>query len=226
MKTAISFKGDLMRKVMTIFSLIVLGFISIVAKAEDETPLIIVIDPGHGGIDGGCSFGEIKESRINLSIAKLLAERYQESGYEVILTRTDDSDVCESNVYHKKDDLIGRVNIINKSACVFYLSIHLNMFSSPKAKGFQVIYNKRNSHSLLLANNIYQAFNYYLEPSKRGVIVDSKLYVLSHTEKVGCLIECGFLSNPIDRENLCQTSYQKKLAEVIFLGTSQYLSYS
>lgn len=209
---------------MSIFTFIIFLFISIVAKAEDNDLKSIVIDCGHGGIDGGASINGIKESEINLKIGFKLKSRFESAGYTVIMTRTTDDDVCEGYVYHKKDDLKGRTNIINRSGALFYLSIHLNMFSSEKVKGFQVIYNKSDEKSLFLSNSIYQSFAYYIGGSKRGVVADETLYVLSHAALPGCLIECGFLSNPEERELLISKEYQYKLSEAIYYGSVNYLS--
>lgn len=138
------------------------------------------------------------------------------------MTRTKDCDVCEGEVYHKIDDLKGRVNVINKSNADIFISIHLNMFVMKDTKGFQIIYNEQNTDSLTLAETIYKTYNYYMSSSRRGIVKDENLYMLSRLTIPGCLLECGFLSNEEDRNLLIDNIFQKKLANSIFLGINNY----
>lgn len=191
-------------------------------KINAKNSYTIIIDPGHGGIDGGAFCQGIKESDVNLNIAIKIRDVFKEMGISTLMTRESDISLCEER-YHKKDDLIGRANIINKTNACFYLSIHLNIFKQPNVRGLEILYNDKNEGSFALASNIY---NSYLKQFKygRGIVKNRDLYLLANTNIPGCLIECGFLSNNDERELLISDNYQLSLARIIADGSIKYLS--
>lgn len=207
-----------MKKIIIIFMILWLGFLKINAKNS----YTVIIDPGHGGIDGGAFCEGIKESDINLSIALKIKEAFKEKGISSLMTREDDVSLC-NDIYHKKDDLIGRANIINKTNACFYLSIHLNIFKQKNVRGLEILYNDKYEGSYALASNIYDS---YLQKFKlaRGIVKNKDLFLLANTNIPGCLIECGFLSNKEERELLISDSYQEMLAGIIVDGSLKYLT--
>ncbi|MDE6656266.1 MAG: N-acetylmuramoyl-L-alanine amidase, partial [Anaeroplasmataceae bacterium] len=98
---------------------------------------MIYIDPGHGGVDGGATIGNIKESSITLEISKKVKEIFEKNSIQVILTRENDDDLS-SEPFVKREDMLKRVNKINTSNAALALSIHLNKFSIEKYRGAQV----------------------------------------------------------------------------------------
>ena len=113
-----------------IFLLIFLCFFNY-ASAENKTlsllSKVIYLDPGHGGADSGAFYKNIKESDVNLDITKKLMEALRKEGAIVYLTRYGDYDLAVTNAWNRKrSDLSRRANIINRSECDLYLSIHLN----------------------------------------------------------------------------------------------------
>lgn len=207
-----------MKKLLMLFMFLCLNFLRINAKNS----YTVIIDPGHGGIDGGAFCEGIKESDINLNIGLKIRDVFKERGISTLMTRESDISLCEER-YHKKDDLIGRVNIINKTNACFYLSIHLNIFKQTNVRGLEILYNDKNESSFTLASDIY---NSYLKQFKygRGIVKNRDLYLLANTNIPGCLIECGFLSNNDERGLLISDDYQLELARIIVNGSIKYLS--
>lgn len=185
---------------------------------------VIYIDPGHGGIDPGAMYKNIKEKDINLKISKVLEKLLTEEGAIVYLTRYDDYDLAVPNtINRKRSDLSRRGNIINRSGCDLYLSIHLNSDVSSKWQGAQVFYNNKNEKNFLLAQSIQTEFKQKLY-SKRKIKQDNEYYLHKRTIYPGVLIEAGFLSNPNDRYKLMQEEYQIKLSRSIIDGIKNYFN--
>ncbi len=188
----------------------------------DASPLpVVVIDAGHGGADGGAvSADGTLEKDLNLQIAKTLAELMKISGYNVVMTRTDDSMLTsDSGGSHKMQDLKARLEISSKYPEALTISIHCNKFPMESCKGLQVYYSEieyskkaadcvQSSVISLLQNDNHRA-------TKKA---DSSIYLLDRAKSPSILIECGFLSNPEECEKLSDTSYQKKLALCILNG--------
>lgn len=183
---------------------------------------IIYLDPGHGGIDGGASVDGIEEDDINLEISLKLKSILSKSGYLVYLTRDGDYDLATDLNNRKRTDIRNRVELINKSECYLYLSIHLNIFSIEKYSGAQVFYSNINENSSLLANRIQNSLVSYLGNTNRLEVCDDSIYLINHISKVGCLVECGFLSNTTERNLLVTDEYQMKLAYAIAYGIDNY----
>ena len=166
----------------------------------------IIIDAGHGGLDGGTtSYSGVLESRYNLEISKRLNDLLQFMGYDTKMVRTEDVSVYKTGqtiAQKKVSDLKERVKIVNESENGLLISIHQNHFSDERYKGAQVFYAKTEG-SQELAKDIH--------------LMDQ----IKHT---GVLIECGFLSNPTEDALLKTAEYQKKLCCVIGATVSQFLS--
>lgn len=184
---------------------------------------IIYIDPGHGGSDPGAMYREIEEKVINLDISKQLRTKLQELGATVYLTREDDYDLSVPHtINHKRSDLSRRGNIINKSECDLFLSIHLNADSANSMKGAQVFYHSRNKENEKIAKIFQELFHEQLY-SQREYKRANDLYLLNRIERPGVLLELGFLSNSSERYLLQTKDYQHKLVNVITDGVLQYL---
>ena len=118
-----------------------------------ENKHIILIDPGHGGIDGGAKTknGTI-EKDINLDISLKLREHLIEKGYEVYMTREDDKELDTKKV----NDLTQRCKLKKETNCDIFISIHQNMFQQSSCFGAQVWYSD-NENSRLLAESIQES---------------------------------------------------------------------
>jgi N-acetylmuramoyl-L-alanine amidase len=209
-----------------IFCLLLFSFITLTlfnVKASDYNfPLfgkLIVVDPGHGGLDSGAIQGKKLEKNINLEISLKLKKELEKNGATVLLTRDGDYDLSKPNaLYRKKSDFDNRIKLINNSNADLYLSIHLNYFLSPKYYGPQVFYVKNNK---ALADSIQEEFNSSLK-IKRDIKTINNVYMYNKLEVPGVLIECGFLSNYKEKRKLLTKSYQSKLVKIITNGIINY----
>lgn len=184
--------------------------------------VVIVLDPGHGGRDDGAQSGSIKEQAINLNIALLLKEQLEEAGCTIILTRDDDYDLAEEGASNRKrSDMKNRVALINKEETDLFLSIHLNSYTNTSAKGAQAFYKKGDEVSKGFADVVQKHLKQLTNTKMTDKVGD--YYILNNAEKVGVLVECGFLSNAEDRAKLVDEDYQKKVAECLYDSIAEYL---
>lgn len=200
-----------------IFILLLLSALFINNKVNALMPLsgkIIVIDPGHGGKDPGTSSKTIYEKDINLAISKYLEIELAKSGATVILTRDDDYDLSEPNArWRKKSDFDNRIQLINNSNANIYISIHLNYLTDSSYYGPQIFYN--DEFTIELATIIQNTLNDNLNTSREIKTIPQKTYMYDKLNIPGVLIECGFLSNPDEKNKLTTEKYQQKLAILI-----------
>lgn len=193
----------------------------------EELPLlgkVIYVDPGHGGPDPGAMYKDIYEKNINLEISKTLEQALVEKGAIVYLTREGDYDLAFPNAYlRKRSDLSRRTKIINDSMCDLYLSIHLNATTSTSWKGAQVFYDDINPENAVLGGIIQESFKRHLG-SRRKLKRVTDLYMYKDIDRVGVLLEVGFLSNPNERYVLRKAYYQKRIANAIVEGVITYLN--
>lgn len=188
----------------------------------------IIIDPGHGGEDGGAtSCAGILESRYNLEISLRLNDLLQLLGHETELIRTTDTSVYttgETIAQKKISDLKQRVKTVNETPNALLLSIHQNHFSDSRYRGAQVFYASTEG-SRELAKKLQSAFVSTLNPgSSRKSKKCEGIYLMERIRCPGILIECGFLSNPEEEALLRDGAYQKKLSCVIAATVGEYLS--
>lgn len=196
-----------------------------VSADTNDLPLfgrVIYVDAGHGGVDPGAMYKDIMEKDINLSISKILEDKLTKLGAIVYLTRYGDYDLAINNtINRKRSDLSRRGNIINRSMCDLFVSIHLNAESTGVWRSAQVFYddiNEKNEvFAKILQNNLKKRLN-----SNREYKLSSDLYLQKRIKQPGVLIEVGFLSNASDRYLLKQESYQNKIATVIADSMIEY----
>ena len=181
---------------------------------------VIVLDPGHGGLDNGASIAGVDEDELNLKISFALKEELESRGATVYITRTDDQDMTRRNYnYSKQDDMYLRALKIDEYQPDLFLSIHLNS-SNSSAWGSQVFYYKKSEDGKRLDDSIHNKMKTLTGTRKN--ISSSSFYILRATQSLGVLIECGFLSNANERGQLKSRSYHKKLATVISDGIQDY----
>ncbi|HHW69237.1 MAG TPA: N-acetylmuramoyl-L-alanine amidase CwlD [Tenericutes bacterium] len=183
---------------------------------------VIYIDPGHGGVDPGAIYKDLYESKLNLEISYQLSKELEKKGALVYMTRYGDYDLSvKYAVNRKRSDLSRRANIINKSECDLYLSIHLNADTSPTWSGAQVFYDDINDENEKIANIIQKELKAHLR-TKRKYEETTSMYLHKRVERPGVLIEVGFITNPNERYLLKKTWYQQKVANVITGGVLKY----
>lgn len=187
---------------------------------------IVIIDPGHGGEDGGAVAEDgTAESGINLSVALKVEELLFLMGQKTEMTRREDVSIyspgAETLREKKVSDLHNRVDLVNsRGEGAILLSIHQN--SLPQAKsvhGAQVFYNDFPAAETL-ASSIQQVLNQSLNQGgeKTHKSIDSSVYLMAHIQCPGVLVECGFLSNGEEAALLQTEEYQRKLALSVTAG--------
>lgn len=186
----------------------------------------IVIDAGHGGIDGGAtSCTGVLESQINLEICLKLEDLFHLLGYQTKMIRRTDISVYTSGetiAAKKVSDLRQRVKLVKETEHPVLISIHQNMFSDSKYSGAQVFYA---SNSEDLAQELQNSLVKNLNPgSNRACKRADGVYLMQHIDCVGILVECGFLSNPEEEAKLRNKKYQQKLCCVIGCTTAEFLT--
>ena len=196
---------------------------------EESLPLlnkIIYIDPGHGGLDPGAMYSGVMEKNINLEISKKLEERFFSLGAIVYMTRYGDYDLSVNNtINRKRSDLSRRRNIINRSNCDLFISIHLNAEETNIYKGAQVFYSDNNEQNIVIAKIFQQEFKEQLN-STRKYKLNNGLYLQKKITRPGVLLEVGFLSNSNERYLLKQNNYQQKIVNTITSATINYFKIS
>lgn len=187
----------------------------------------VIIDAGHGGVDGGATSCTGKlESSFNLEIALRLNDLMHLLGIHTKMIRTTDISVYtqgETIAAKKVSDLNERVRIVNETGNSLLLSIHQNTFSDSRYGGAQVFYGPEGE-SQQLANILQSALIQTINPgsNRRSKKADG-IYLMEHINTTGVLIECGFLSNVEEEAKLRSADYQKKLCCVITAVVSNHL---
>ena len=189
---------------------------------------VILIDPGHGGIDGGAkSKAGTIEKDINLAISKCLKEELQVKGYKVEMTREEDIglyDKAQKIKEKKSEDLLNRCKKKKEVNCDVFISIHQNSFPQSKYYGAQV-WHANNEKSKVLADTIQNSLKENIDKNNNRVAknAEDKYKILRDgNEGANVIVECGFLSNEAEDAKLNTPEYQKKLAEAIAKGVDAY----
>jgi len=188
----------------------------------------IVLDPGHGGADGGAKGGNsVDEKEITLKVAKLLKEKLEQAGALVYLTREEDMDLAEKETKglsrRKSEDIRKRLKFIDDKDADFFLSIHLNAISDGRWSGAQTFYYNSFDENKHLAKMIQSELIRNLENTDRTPLPLNTVYLLKYAEVPGSLVELGFLSNEKERKLLEDSNYQRKLATSIYQGMIRYV---
>jgi len=192
---------------------------------------VIVLDAGHGGMDGGCSTAEgIPEKGINLNILLDLRDLLEISGYEVHVTRDTDCSIHDKGVEgianQKSSDMDNRLAILNEPENAVCISIHQNQFTDPQYSGAQMFYSDTNDRSESLAQILQTQFQMMLQPenSREIKLCGTELFLCYYCTHPMVMVECGFLSNPEEAALLTTEEYQHKVAFTIFSGLQQWLA--
>lgn len=189
---------------------------------------VVVVDAGHGVPDEGAEVGDgTTEAQTNLKIALKLQNLLEQSGCTVILTRSDENgiyDIDSKTLKQKKiSDIRNRVKIGNESSADIFVSIHLNKIPEQQYDGWQTFYNKNSEQGQKLAKQIQLNLNEAIQKdNKRVASKIENIYIINNVEIPTTIVECGFLSNPQEKELLLTDSYQNRLAWGIYNGIIDY----
>lgn len=198
-----------------------------VSAVTSASAPILLIDPGHGGEDGGAAAADgTLEKDINLSIALPLRDAMRLFGFRVTLTRETDVSIYDANAVgvrgKKVSDMKKRLALYEQADLA--VGIHQNHFSQPRYYGTQVFYSTSLPDSRTLAEKIRETVCRELQPDNKRELkaADANIYLLANTTVPAVFVECGFLSNETEREKLKQTAYQRQMALAIAGGILQY----
>ncbi|MFC6039098.1 N-acetylmuramoyl-L-alanine amidase [Paenisporosarcina macmurdoensis] len=193
----------------------------------------IVVDPGHGGMDGGASIGEVVEKDITLALGKALEKELKRLGAEVVMTRSNEEDaVAEHNPQatfptiraRKVADLQLREEMIANTEADLFISVHVNSIPDARWRGAQVFYHK-DGHvgGAAVAKAIQGAIREHIGNTEREALAIKQVYLLKKATVPAVLVETGFLSNPDELKLLTSKDYQEQMAEAIADGIEEYV---
>jgi len=236
-------RADAFRKGYIILALIAAIIIFILLYKKDPViqvfrhwaPLsgrIIVIDAGHGGIDGGTYHQDgTLEKTLNLQVALKLKRLLEKTGADVIMTRTKDvalDGLNNKSEYRHKRDLIARTDIINRAHPDIFISIHVNAErGSANTRGPMVFYYRESENSRKLAGLLQKRLEEAYGSSGQAVrarrpLPNSSLFLLCNTDVPGVIVELGFITNPRDRAILTTGGFQQKLSQYMLYALEDY----
>lgn len=202
--------------------LVVLMSLSTVAWA-DESKGIILIDAGHGGVDGGAKGKDgTDEKGINLAISKKLKKSLEDEGYKVYMTREDDNDLGDN----KASDLSARCKMKKETNCDVFISIHQNKFNIERCFGAQVWYSN-NTNSSTLAEQIQESLKQNTDDNNKRLAKPAKdqyKILRDGYEGASVIVECGFLSNYHEEKLLQTEAHQDKIVKGIACGINKYFA--
>ncbi len=198
------------------------------SSTGEEEKFTVVLDAGHGYPDGGAVANDgTQESDLNLAIALKLKEILEFSGFQVILTRTDENcignDATTDTIRSLKvADMKARLAIMNEHPNAVFVSIHMNAMGSNK--GAQVFYSPNHENSKILANLIQTNIVSLIDADNHRVEKQSQeeIYLMKNAVLPAVIVECGFITNEAELANLKDDAYQTKMAYAIFAGILQY----
>ncbi|MGE5559854.1 MAG: N-acetylmuramoyl-L-alanine amidase [Chloroflexota bacterium] len=181
----------------------------------------IVIDPGHGGIDGGAYIaGQVVEKDIVLDVALALRDALGDSSRKIRMTRDRDIDVSASG-RRRKLDLASRLTLVRQAGGSMLVSVHANYCRDRRPRGPIVFYKPGSTASQRLAQCIHHALVPF-EPQQSGP-VPGAFYILRNSSVPAVLVEIGFISNEQERALLKTPDYRRRIADAIARGIRSYL---
>ncbi len=190
------------------------------AGSAKEGTRLVVVDPGHGGIDAGkVGINGVEEKEINLKISLKIKEILNKEKVDVILTRESDERLADTQV----SDLKERVSIMNNQKPVLAVSIHQNSYHEESVSGSQVFYYTDSTEGKQAAEILQRCLKELDPENAKNAAANNTYYILKKTEVPVVIVECGFLSNYSEAEKLAEEAYQQSLAEAVSKGILQYI---
>jgi N-acetylmuramoyl-L-alanine amidase len=208
----------------------VMSQLAVAPSPGERYPLVgrlIVVDPGHGGIDGGCSDSRgFLEKDVTLDVALRLRKLLAAEGAFILMTRETDRDVSpfgDATGGRHRRDLSGRVRLARESGAEAMVSIHVNSSSDLRTSGAITFY-QRNSRESQRLGELVQTELVAIQPGNRETAWPNNFYVLEYNPGPTALVEIGYLSNPHDRAQLVTPAYRQKVAEALYRALQRYFA--
>ena len=185
----------------------------------------VVIDAGHGGADPGVTGIRtgVKESELNLKTALVLGEIFLSAGLRAVQTRYDEGSTAEGD-YDKTADMQARREVIERAAPDAVISIHMNKYQDASRRGVQVFYVTEASRAL--AENLQKHLNQTMNMPTLGREFEplkGDYYIADNGSIPSVIVECAFLSNPIDESLILSADYRLRLASEIEIAVARYI---
>ncbi len=194
---------------------------------EGKKAVTVVIDPGHGGRDGGAvGVNGVQEKELNLDLGKKLAAALESRGIAVVMTRTEDIMLhSEGETSEKNGDLKARVELTEQTENAILVSLHMNKYPDPSVKGITFYFSPNHPESRALAISLRDEIGQALSVEKPRPLkeADSSIYILHRVTRPAVLVECGFLSNAYEVALLSSEDYRARFAEALAQGIQHYL---
>jgi N-acetylmuramoyl-L-alanine amidase len=189
----------------------------------------VLIDAGHGGIDGGTRHGDILEKDINLAIARKLYLLLRSHNVRAVLNRTGDYALSDDNRWHAarsrhRRDLSQRRGLTDEIDAALFVSIHVNWAGRGGNRGALVLHS-REGRSAVLASMIQGSLN-LLQGHRTLPRPASKFYLLKSVKAPSVIVETAFISDAADRAMLTSRHGQTRIAEAIAAGIIAYRCFS
>lgn len=183
----------------------------------------VVIDAGHGGIDGGVvGANGSKESDLNLLYAKELGAVFESCGFNVVQTRSNKNGLYGLPTKgFKMRDMEKRREIIENADADLVISVHMNRYSDSKRSGPQVFFQKGSDCGKLLGESVQKSLNNFTGNKHQALSGD--FYICRCTDVPSVIVECGFLSNPEEENLLNDKDYRADLMQKVYSGVMLYL---
>ncbi len=189
---------------------------------------IVLVNASHGGFDGGAIAADgTEEKDLNLNVALKLQEVLELYGFDTLLTRSTDTALGggKDSGTTKQNDLSARAELMNSVSDAIVISVHQNKFEQSEVHGLQVFYNQSTEGSKALGEAIQDYANENLQSEKPRIAKNDtrNVYILERSQNPTVIVECGFISNPTDLENLKSEDYCYTLSFCIANGISNYI---
>lgn len=190
--------------------------------AEKEGAVIVIVDAGHGGEDGGAVSGDgLRESEVNLAVALRLDQLLGLCGIPSVLTRESEEiaypDSAVTTRQRKQADQEYRAALIRSTENAVLLSIHQNKYPASGPRGAQVFYASTPG-SEEFAKTVQDLLAILCGDRRKAAPVSPDIYLMHQAACPAILVECGFLSNPEELALLKTDTYRTKLALVLAAG--------
>jgi len=181
---------------------------------------VVAVDPGHGGIDGGASYGRILEKDLNLKMAFMLEEALREEGLSPFLTRRAD---VHLSIRSYREDLARRLELAQRSGARLLIALHANAAEVPDAEGSLVLFRPGEERSRLLARLVREELE-ATDPERPNMAgVEPDHFYLDHSPIPTVIVEIGYLTNPRDRQKLSDDQYLRRLARALARAAKRFL---
>lgn len=191
-------------------------------RVQASGPPPVMIDPGHGGVDGGASAGGLLEKSVTLDTARRLRRHLEAMGVPVRLTREGDEDLGGPLTpgRHRRD-LAERVRRTHECGAALLVSLHANSSRNPRERGYLILYQKDEAASRELAQRLDRAVR-PLGVRREPPVPRTNLYLLRNCRVPAVLVELGFLSNPEDRAQLMNPEHLERVAMALAFSIYEY----